>query len=241
MPETRCHAEFPATRWSVILQVASPTSGAARLALEELCRAYWAPLYAYLRRSGHDPQMAQDTVQGFLARLLEREDLLNVAAEKGRFRSFLLAGLRNFLVSEARRAKAQKRGAGAAMISLDDEDAEATCRGVLAGDLPPDAAFDRRWAEVILEHSLEHLRREYAAKGRGDLFEALKFALAGDRAEDYAECGRRLGMTSGAVAVAVHRLRARLRELVRHEVAQTVSSHDMLEEEMRNLLAIFAG
>jgi RNA polymerase sigma-70 factor (ECF subfamily) len=241
MNDTQEQGGFPATRWSVILRAAAEPTVASRAALEDLCRLYWPPLYAFLRQSGHSPEEAQDLVQGYLARLLEREDLARVGPEKGRFRSYLLAGLRNFLVSEARRDGAQKRGGGAAMFSLEMADAEAVYGRALTDRSSPDLVYDRRWAAGILERALEALRQEHLARGKGPLYETLKGSLAGSSGDDYTALGGRLGMTSGAVAVAIHRLRVRLRELVRSEVAQTVSSGADLEEEMHNLLAILSA
>jgi RNA polymerase sigma-70 factor (ECF subfamily) len=233
-------AQFPATCWSLVRQAGDGPSSASQAALETLCGAYWPPLYAYLRRTGHDPDAAKDLVQGYLARLLERNDLAAVAPGRGGFRSYLLAGLRNFLVSEIRRESAQKRGGGAEVISIDAQAAESGCGAVLDGDLTPDQAFDRRWAETILLRAIEALRGEYLARRKGELFERLRPALSGAVAEDSAALGRELGMTPGAITVAVHRLRLRLRELVRLEVAQTVESAGLVDEEMRNLLAILS-
>jgi RNA polymerase sigma-70 factor (ECF subfamily) len=193
------------------------------------------------RRAGRDPHEAKDLVQGYLARLLEREDLARVGPDKGRFRSYLLAGLQHHLVSEERRKHAQKRGGDAPMIPLDGDEAEALCGAAVAGAATPDVAFDRRWAETVLDRALVALEQEHLRRGKQALYETLKPTLAGDEAADYAQIGRALGMTPGAVAVAVHRLRVRLRELVRTEVAQTVGSVTDLEEEMRSLQAILAG
>ena len=237
---TQKHVEFPATKWSVIIRAAAIPSPLSRDALEDLCRTYWPPLYAFLRRSGHSPHEAQDLVQGYLARLLEREDLATVSPEKGRFRSYLLAGLRNYLVSEARQAGTIKRGGRAEIISLDTESAEALCQAGLADAATPDLAFDRHWAETILDHALEKLRQENIVRGKEKLYETLKPRLAADSTDDYASLGRELSMTPGAVAVAIHRLRLRLRELVRLAVADTVGSEADLEDEMRNLQAILA-
>jgi len=237
---TQRHVEFPATRWSVIIRAVAVPSPISRAALEDLCRLYWPPLYAFLRRSGHTPHEAQDLVQGYLARLLEREDLATISPDKGRFRSYLLAGLRNYLVSEARQAGSLKRGGRAEIISLDTENAEALCRTSLADATTPDLAFDRRWAETILDQALEKLRQENIASGREKFYETLKPCLATDAADDYASLGRELAMTPGAIAVAMHRLRVRLRELVRAAVADTVGSETDLEDEMRNLLAILS-
>ena len=240
MRETRLPAEFPVTCWSMILQAASVPSLASREALEGLCRAYWPPLYAYLRRAGHDPHEAKDLVQGYLARLVERQDLKTVGPAKGCFRSYLLAGLRNFLISEVRRENAQKRGGGAVVISIDADEAESGCGPVLDREMTPDQVFDRRWAETILDRAIEVLRQEYFSRGKRELFDKLKPSLIGDTAEDCAALGLELGMTPGTVAVAMHRLRLRLREVVRLDVAQTVESVPMIDEEMRNLLAILS-
>jgi RNA polymerase sigma factor (sigma-70 family) len=238
--ETQKHAEFPATKWSVIIRATAVSSPISRDALEDLCRLYWPPLYAFLRRSGHTPHEAQDLVQGYLARLLEREDLATVSSDKGRFRSYLLAGLRNFLVSEARQAGTLKRGGRAEIISLDIENAEALCRTSLMDAATPDLAFDRRWAETILDQALEKLRQENVERGKEKFYETLKPCLATDTADNYASLGRELSMTPGAIAVAIHRLRLRFRELVRSAVADTVGSEADLEEEMRNFLAILS-
>ena len=240
MIESQRNANFPATQWSIILRAGGASSVPTHEALEALCRIYWPPLYAFLRRNGSDPHEAEDIVQGFLARLLERNDLASVGPDHGRFRSYLLAGLRNYLVSEVRRDSAQKRGGGAAVLSFDSEEAESSCSGVIAAGLPPDQAFDRRWAEMILERAVEALRREHFARGKSDFFETLKPSLAGDTTEHHATWAHDLGMTPGAVTVAVHRLRARLRELVRLDVAQTVGSCEEVDEEIRNLLAILS-
>jgi RNA polymerase sigma-70 factor (ECF subfamily) len=240
MAETQRHAEFPATKWSVIQRAAAPHSANSRAALEDLCRVYWPPLYAFLRRSGHQPDEAKDLVQGYIARLLERGDLGTASPEKGRFRSYLLCGLRNYLVSQARRDAANKRGGNTATFSLDADDAEAVFQAVSTDALTPDLDFDRRWAETILDRALETLRQEYLARGKEQLYDALKPILATKSADAYSSLGSQLGMTPGAVAVAVHRLRVRLRELVRSEVAQTVGSESDLEEEMGNLLAILS-
>lgn len=232
--------EFPATQWSLVLTAGRGGTERSRAALEALCRAYWTPLYSYARREGHPPEVAQDLVQGFLARFLERDDLGRVGPEQGRFRSYLLAGLRNYLVAELRRERAQKRGGGAVCISLQAEEAEAWVQGVMADTASPESAFDRRWAETILERALATLREEHVARGKERQYEALKSCIAGGDGEDYAVLGPSVGMSAGAVAVAVHRMRHRLRELVRQEVAQTVGTEADLQEELRHLLTLWS-
>ncbi len=239
MATTKRNATFPETRWSIIQRAAASGAATSRAALEDLCRLYWPPLYAFLRRSGQSPEESKDLVQGYLARLLEREDLAKIGPEKGRFRSYLLAGLRNFLVSEIRRDTAQKRGGDASPLSLDLnlDDAENEYAVSLIDAATPDLAFDRRWAESIVERSLDTLRAEYAQRGKARLYETLKTSVADNNEDNYGTLGRELEMTPGAVAVAVHRLRVRFRELVRAEVAQTVGSAADLDEEMRSLFA----
>ena len=238
---TERHAEFPVTKWSMIQRATAVPDPTSRGALEDLCRAYWPPLYAFLRRAGNDPHTAKDLVQGYLARLLAREDLQRVGPDKGRFRSYLLAGLQHHLVSEERRQLAQKRGGGATVISLAADEAEALCGTAVADAATPDLAFDRRWAETVLDRALLALEQEYLRRGKPEVYATLKPTLAGDDGTDYASLGRALGMTPGAVAVAVHRLRLRLRELVRAEVAQTVGTATDLDEEMRSLQAILSA
>lgn len=240
MAETHRDAEFPPTKWSVIQKAAGAPSASARAALEDLCQAYWRPLYAFLRRSGHDPEEAKDLVQGYLSRLLERGDLGNIGPERGRFRSYLLSGLRNFLVSKVRHDAAQKRGGSQPTFSLDAGELETTLAHDVADMQTPDLAYDRQWAETILERALEALKQEHVSRGKGPLFEVLKTVLTAESVEDYASLSDGLGMTPGAVAVAVHRLRLRLRALVRAEVAQSVGSEVELEEEMRSLFAVLS-
>lgn len=232
-------AEFPQTHWSLVLS-AGDSGERSRQSLDVLIRIYWPPLFAFLRRDGHDPETAKDLLQGFLARLLERQDLAAVGPEKGRFRSYLLAGLRNYLVSEARRENAAKRGAGA-VVSMETEEAGRVLAMTPASGLSPETAYDRQWARTVLERALDRLRAEHEAQRKRESFEMLQPALAGDDAEGYGVLAGRLGWTTGAVAVAVFRLRRRLRELVRVEVRETVGSAADLEAELRHLLAVWEG
>lgn len=230
-------AAFPVTRWSLVFEVRSDPAR-SRAALEALLRLYWPPLHAFLLADGQAPEDARDLVQGFLSRLLERADLARVEPGRGRFRSYLLAGLRNYLVSERRREQAAKRGAGA-VVSLDTEEAAAWLAERPAPGAGPEAAFDRQWARLVLQRALERLRREQEAQDKLAQYEALAPALGGDAADGHEALARRLGMSAGAVAVALHRLRRRLRELVRHEVIQTVGTAADLGEEMRHLLNVW--
>ena len=231
------HAVFRTTHWSVVRGAAAEDSPSTAQALEALCAAYWPPLYAYARRAGLAPPDAQDAIQDFLNQLLQRNALASVSPAKGKFRSWLLAGLKNFLVSRNRRDRSLKRGGQAEHIHLDAEAAEAPCQGELADQLSPDRTFDRRWAETIVERALNALRQEHTKRGKERSYETLKALLADGAEENYVALGRDLAMTPGAVAVAVHRMRLRFRELVREEVAHTVGSATELDEEMRSLFA----
>ncbi|HAB19445.1 MAG TPA: sigma-70 family RNA polymerase sigma factor [Verrucomicrobiota bacterium] len=232
---------FPATQWSVVLSAGGDACDASRAALETLCRTYWAPLFSYLRQEGHPPDAAQDLVQGFLARLLERHDFATVAPERGRFRSFLLAGLRHYLVSEIRREDTQKRGGRAITVPINGVEPDLGNEPRLTDSLTPETAFDRHWAQTVIERALERLRHEHEQRGKLGWYEVLKPTLAGEPESSYAGLGTSLGLSEGAVAVAVHRLRQRLRELVRTEVAQTVGTAGDLEEEMRHLMAVWTN
>ena len=238
VPSPNSAALFPTTHWSVVLSAgdgAAPASGAA---LEELCRAYWTPLYAYLRRRGHSPHDAQDLTQGFLARVIAREDLGDVGPEKGRFRTFLLTGLRNFTIKQALHDKAFKRGGGQTVLSIDGEEAERLCGPDLTAE-SPELAFDRRWCRTTLGLAIQRLRDEHRARGKEALFEMLAPFLDGADAGEYETVARQLGMAAGTVAVTIHRLRSRLQELVRAEVAQTVASPEQVEEEVKHLMEVW--
>lgn len=209
-------------------------------ALQELCATYWPPLYAYARRVGNSPETSADAVQGYLARLLARGDLNKVEPHRGRFRSYLLAGIRHYLVSEARKDLATKRGGDAQTFSLDAEAAERLVTPELTENVTPEVAFDRRWAQMVIDRAIGRLAAEHKNRGRNEYFETLKPTLAGDDPAGYLEVGRQLGLSEGAVGVAIHRLRARLRELVRSEVAHTVGTETDLEDEMRHLLGVWS-
>lgn len=229
---------FGHTRWSIVLAARDPAR--ATVALEELCRLYWPPLYAYVRRRGHDPHTAEDLTQEFFARLLARNTLAQVAPEKGKFRSFLLAALKHFLANEWDKARARKRGGGLQPVAFDTRVAEDRLRDDPAGPLPPDRLFDRQWALVVLELALDRLAAEHDTPAKQRQFAALRGTLTGDAPEGgYAGVARQLALTEGAVKVAVHRLRKRYRDLLRAEVAQTVADPRQVAEELRALFAAF--
>ena len=212
----------------------------ARDALAKLCQTYWFPLYAFVRRLGHDPHDAQDFTQEFFARLLQKDYLRSAAQEKGRFRTFLLVALKRFLANEWDRQRAQKRGGGAVVLSIDQEKAESRFAAEPAHALQPDVLFDRHWAMTLLERTLARLQDEYLSSGRAKLFELLRGCLARDEsALPYAEIATRLNLTEAAVKMAVQRLRARYREILRAEITDTVATPDVVEEEIRHLFSTF--
>ncbi len=235
------HNWFATTHWSVVLAAGHSSAPGAQEALEKLCRTYWYPLYAYVRRKGHSPEDAQDLTQAFFAQLLERHSLRQVRGE-GRFRSFLLSALEHFLAAEWNRAHRQKRGGQFTFISLDEVSPEKRYQLEPVDEMTPEKIYDRRWAMTVLDQALAALRSECRAGGKDDLFAELSPVLCGDKTEaPYAEIGARLVLSEGAVKSAAHRLRERYGELVRHEIAQTVNSPDQLEQELSHLSAALRG
>lgn len=233
---------FTPTHWSVVVAAGRSDSTHARVALEKLCRAYWPPIYAFVRRQGHNPHDAQDLTQEFFARLLEINYLAEVDRSKGRFRSFLLAALKHFLANEWDKARAQKRGGGQVLIPIDAASAETSCGFQPADQTTAEKIYERRWALTLLDQVLRRLRADYTSDGKEKLFEQLKPTLTeASRTVGYAEIATRLDMTEGAVKVAVHRLRACYRELLRAEIAQTVATAGEVDDEIRNLFAALAG
>lgn len=241
-PRSRTPGLFAATRWTMVLAAAQAGSqdSSGTLALEELCRCYWQPLYSYVQWQGFDAQEAQDMTQEFFARLLAKNSLAEVDRSKGKFRSFLLASLKHFLANERDRARTIKRGGGQTFVPLDAMSTETRYRMEPADNLSPDKAFERQWALTVLDQVLARLRVEFVDAGKEALFEALKPFLIGDgKSDSQAEVGKRCGMSEAAIKVTVHRLRRRYRELLREEIAQTVASPEEIDEEMRALFAAF--
>jgi RNA polymerase sigma-70 factor (ECF subfamily) len=230
--------QFALTHWSVVLAAGRSESTHAQEALEQLCVNYWHPIYFYVRRQGHSPADAQDLTQEFFARLLARNDLATVDRSKGRFRSFLLASLKHFLANEWDKAKAQKRGGGQVPLSIDGSAAESSYAFEPVERVTPDKLYERRWALALLQQVMSQLKNEYARQGKAEVFEELKVTLTGEgRMEGYAQIAERLGSSEGAIKVAAHRLRRRYRELLRAEIAHTVSGPDEIEQEIRALFA----
>jgi RNA polymerase sigma-70 factor (ECF subfamily) len=233
---------FATTHWSVVLAAGQRDSPHAADALEKLCRAYWFPLYAYVRRRGYDVPDAQDLTQAFFTRLIERNFISDLKPAGAKFRSFLLTALKNFLTHEWEKARAAKRGGGAVPIPLDEVDAESRYAHEPSDTATPDALFERRWAETVLDNALERLRQEQIAAGKQRLFDGLANCLTGaEHSQPHAELARQLGMTEAAIKMAVHRLRKRYAAFLRQEVAQTVSSPAEIDEELRCLLLAVAA
>jgi RNA polymerase sigma factor (sigma-70 family) len=232
---------FATTHWTVVLAAGRRSTPQSDRALEELCRAYWFPLYAYVRRRGHTKEDAEDLTQAFFAAFLKRNYLEKLSAERGRFRAFLLASLKHFLANEWDKSQRQKRGGGLTCVSLDWQTADTQFQIAATNEPSPDKAFDREWALALLGRVIERLQKECDADGRAKQFEQLKiFLTAGKGALSHANAARALGMDETAVRVAVHRLRKRYRQLLRDEITQTLSDPAQVDEEIRALFGAFA-
>ena len=232
-------ARFQTTHWSLVLAAGTGQSPESRVALEELCGAYWFPLYAFIRRQGYGADEARDLTQGYFARLLERRDLRQVRPELGRFRSFLLVSIQHFLSNELDRERAQKRGKGVPTVSLDAREAEDRYAAEPAKAATPEILFERKWAATVLDRTLGRLEVEWAGDERAPRFRALRGHLAGDGdAASYREIGASLGMSEDAVKTTVHRLRRRFGELLRSEIANTVRDPRDVDDEIRHLLTV---
>ena len=233
------HDFFATTRWTVVLAAGQRRTPQADRALEELCRAYWYPLYAYIRRRGRTREDAEDLTQAFFAQFLEKNGLANVRADQGRFRAYLLACLKHFLANEWDKAQAQKRGGGALHLPLDWQTADGQFQAATPA-ASPDQAFDREWAVALLRLVIGRLEAECAAAGKAAEFTALKpFLMPGLSGASCAQVASSLGWQEGAVRVAAHRLRKRYRELLREEIAQTLARPEFIEAETRALLEAF--
>ena len=233
---------FTTTHWSVVLAASNPRSRASAHALETLCRTYWYSLYAFVRRQGHDTHDAEDLLQTFLARFLEKNFLMDVDRSKGRFRSFLLAALKHFLANEWDKANAQKRGGQAQFLSLEHEAAEGRYWEEPASEVTSETLYEQRWACVLLERVMQRLAEDFAAAGKGELFGALKAFLVGEsRSETYAELANKFGVSEAALKMKVQRMRHRYQRLLREEIAHTVASPEEVEDEIRCLFRVLSG
>ena len=232
---------FATTHWTGVLAAGKRHSPQSDHALEELCQTYWFPLYAYVRRRGHNKEDAEDLTQAFFARFLAKNYLAGLSAERGRFRAFLLASLKHFLINEWKKSQRQKRGGGEINLSLDWQTADTQFQVASTAEPSPDKAFDREWALALLAKVIERLRAECEAGGKSKQFEHLKiFLTAGKGAVSHADAARSLGMDETAVRVAVHRLRKRYRQLLRDEISQTLTDPAQVDEEMRALFGAFS-
>jgi len=232
---------FASTHWSLVLLARGQPSAAADEALAALCETYWYPLYAYIRRRVGSADRAEELTQEFFTRLLQNDFLAHVDQTRGRFRAYLLACCSHFLANERDHAQAQKRGGGRTILSLDFHDADQRYSHEPADTLTPQRLFDRRWALLLLETTLDRLRLEFHEAGKGPLYERLKAALLGDHAAlSYAQIAVELGMTEAAVKKAAQRLKQRYSEVLRSEIAATVDSPEGLEEEIHDLFAALA-
>lgn len=239
----RLHApEFATTHWSVVLAAGQSNSPEAADALEQLCRTYWYPLYAYIRRRGYRPEEAQDLTQDFLLQLLQRRSFARADPGKGRFRSFLLGALKYFLADHRERACAQKRGGGAPLTWIDAQKAEELYHLEPADNRSPDKLYGQRWALALLDQVLARLEKEYCDAGRADLFERLQPFLVGDQRETtFAQAAAESGMSREALKKAAQRFRNRYYYLFQQEIAHTVADPVEVEEEMRHLCLVIAG
>jgi RNA polymerase sigma factor (sigma-70 family) len=229
---------FVTTHWSVVLAAGQADGAAALPALEELCRTYWFPLYAYVRRRGLQREEAQDLTQEFFLRLIEKRSLRLANSERGKFRSYLLTSLKHFLINEWEKARAVKRGGVQSFQPVAWEDAESRYLAEPSRDLTPDQLFDKRWAVRIVERAQHRLRDEYGAANKLALFEQLQGHVWGDGATGYADSAARLNTTEGALRIAAHRMKERFRDLLREEVAHTAASADEVDAELRYLVSV---
>jgi RNA polymerase sigma-70 factor (ECF subfamily) len=229
---------FASTRWSLVAAAGQSRSRESQDALATLCGLYWYPLYAYARRRLDNVDDAQELTQAFFVQLLEKDYLQEADPRRGRFRSFLLAAFSHFLSNELGKLRAQKRGGGRQLITLDFQAGERQYHLEPADHATPETIFERRWALTLLEQTLACLREEFASAGKQSLFESLKETLTGEGpSRPYVQVARELGISETAVKVAVHRLRRRYQELIRAEIAQTVARPQDVDDELRDLFA----
>jgi RNA polymerase sigma factor (sigma-70 family) len=231
---------FVTTRWTVVLQAGQEQSLAASAALDKLCRAYWYPLYVFVRRQGYDPEQAQDLTQEFFYRLLQKQYLQAADRNRGRFRSFLLGSLKHFLANEWNRSQRLKRGGGTTVFSLDAEGVEQRYALEATDGLTPEKAYQRRWAQTLVEEVMTRLRTEFVKEGNSDRFELFKAFLVDDSPRSQAEIGVQLGLSESAVKSGLFRMRQRYAELFREEISNTVANPAEVDEELRELFAALA-
>jgi len=235
-------AWFATTHWSVVLAAGQERSAGGHAALESLCRTYWYPLYAYVRRTGRDPEESKDLTQEFFAQLLARKSLSLADPNRGRFRTFLLTAMKHFLANEWKKTQRLKRGGGQTVLSLDASVDEGRYAAEPPDPVTPETIYERRWAATLLDRVLALLGEECAARGRAAEFEQLKASLwGGPRHAGLAGIAGRLGMSEGALKTTAHRMRGRFRGLLRAEIAHTVASSTEIDEELRRLITVMSG
>ncbi|MEL6106016.1 MAG: sigma-70 family RNA polymerase sigma factor [Planctomycetota bacterium] len=231
--------QFATTRWSTVKALNNDNRVAAKSALEELCQTYWYPLYTYVRRQGNDADAAADLTQAFFTDLLQREDLRKVDPSLGKFRSFLLTAMKHFLLNEWDKARAQKRGGGRSLLSLDFGEADNRFRREPSHGDTPEVAYQRQWVKSLLDRVTDELRSEFAERGKAHQFDRLQKFLGGkNREETLAEAASQLSMSEVAVKVAVHRMRQRFGDLLRADIANTVSTPEEVDSEIRELFSV---
>jgi RNA polymerase sigma-70 factor (ECF subfamily) len=233
---------FTTTHWSIVLTARDPACPQAADALEKLCRSYWYPLYAFVRRQGHDESSAKDLTQGFFARLLEKNFLAQVDQDRGKFRSFLLASLKHYMADERDKERAQKRGGGQIPLSLDETVGEDRYRAEPVDVMDAEKLYERRWALTLLDQAKERLKKEYLTAGKSQMYARLQaFDVGGGDNPAYADVAVDIGLSESGLRTAIFRMRQRYRELVREEVAQTVRSQQEVDEEIRHLIVVVGG
>jgi RNA polymerase sigma-70 factor (ECF subfamily) len=234
--------DFTTTHWSVVLAAGHSSSAGSQAALEKLCRTYWYPLYVYARRQGYNPDDAQDLTQDFFARLLRKDYFDHADPQRGRFRTFLLSSLKRFLINDWEKRHAIKRGGVQSFLVWDSKATESRYQNDPITDSTPETIYEKRWALALLDQAVARLKDEFSTDGKAAQFEGLKGLLWGEKAAPaYAEVAVELGLSVGALKVAVHRLRHRFRQLLRDEVAHTVGSPDQVDDELRHLIAVISN
>ncbi len=232
---------FHTTRWSRVARAGRPEDPGAAEALEQLCQTYWYPVYSFVRRLGQPPSEAEDTVQAFFAKLLEKNLVAQADPERGRFRTFLLAALKHHLAHERDHARAVKRGGRIELVSLDGEEAEQLFLREPSTGETPETIYERRWAETMLENALWRLRAEFDGGGKANRFDRLKPFLLRHKDSSYRDAAAQLGLSEGALKSAIHRMRERFLQILREEIGQTVATSAEIDAEIRHLLSLLAG
>lgn len=240
MPASAHSSDFPSTSWTLIHKVQKGSEQEATQALDEICRSYWYPIYAYARRNGFGAEDAEDLTQVFFQELVNYESLQAVTQERGRLRNFMLAMLKRIISKHLRHGAADKRGGSkAATLSLDEFDAEARYAMEPSDGRDPDALFDQAWARDVLASAESKLRADYAMADNVETFEHLReFLPLGENATPYADAAKKLGVTDATLRLLIHRMRKRYGKLVEQAIAQTVSDPDQIKAELEHLMSV---